>query len=339
MTFPTRRVGKTSLQVPVLGFGTAPLGGMFEAVDGAEGAKTLHAALEHGMNYVDTAPYYGFGLSERRVGDALRGKSYLLSTKVGRLLVPGSTPEAAAMGWPDPLPFTPVFDYSYDAILRSFDDSLQRLGLDRVDILYAHDIGRVTHGTDNDRHFRDLAEGGYRALDTLRQSGRVTAIGLGVNEAEVCRDALSIGDWDVFLLAGRYTLLEQEPLDHLIPECRARDVSLVIGGPFNSGIMVGGDTWNYETAPGDVRTRVQQLAEVCAAHDVPLAAAALQFPLAHPSVASVIPGLRTRKELADTLDWARLDIPPALWTTLKQRGLLHPDAPTPTTSPYLSAAP
>ena len=176
-------------------------------------------------------------------------------------------------------------------------------------------------------------------MDTLRQSGRVTAIGLGVNEAEVCRDALSIGDWDVFLLAGRYTLLEQEPLDHLIPECRARDVSLVIGGPFNSGIMVGGDTWNYETAPGDVRTRVQQLAEVCAAHDVPLAAAALQFPLAHPSVASVIPGLRTRKELADTLDWVRLDIPPALWTTLKQRGLLHPDAPTPTTSPYLSAAP
>lgn len=338
MAFPTRRVGKTSLQVPVLGFGTAPLGGMFEAVDGVEGISSLDAALCAGMTYVDTAPYYGFGLSERRVGDAIRGKTYQLSTKVGRRLVPGSTEQAAAMGWPDPLPFHPVFDYSYDAIMRSFEDSLQRLGLDRIDMLLAHDIGKMTHGDQHQRHFQALATGGYNALEELRQSGQVKAIGLGVNEAQVCRDALSIGDWDFFLLAGRYTLLEQDPLDDLIPECVERDVSLIVGGPFNSGIMVGGDTWNYAAAPAPVRTRVQQLADVCAEFDVPLAAAALQFPLAHKAVASVIPGLRTRAELAHTLEWARCEIPEELWLALKNRDLLHPGAPTPSTSPYVNPA-
>ncbi|MGB1160022.1 MAG: aldo/keto reductase [Alphaproteobacteria bacterium] len=337
MVFPTRHVGKTPLQVPVLGFGTAPLGGMFKAVDGPEGMRALDEALACGMTYVDTAPFYGFGLSERRVGDAIRGKPYQLSTKVGRLLVPGSTALAASMGWPDPLPFSPEFNYGYDAIMRSFEDSLQRLGLDRIDMLLAHDIGEMTHGEQHKQHFRDLADSGYRALEELRSSGQVKAIGLGVNEAQVCRDALGVGDWDVFLLAGRYTLLEQDPLDHLIPECDQRDVSLIIGGPFNSGVLVGGDTWNYAAAPEHVRSRVQQLAEVCTSFDVPLAAAALQFPLAHRVVTSVIPGLRTREELQATLNWARQDIPEDLWAALKQRGLLHPEAPTPTASPYVSS--
>ena len=336
MVFPTRHVGKTSLQVPVLGFGTAPLGGMYEAVDGSEGMRTLDQAFAAGMTYVDTAPFYGFGLSERRVGDAIRGKPYQLSTKVGRMLVPGSTIEAASMGWPDPLPFSPEFDYSYDAIMRSFEDSLQRLGLDRIDMLLAHDIGEMTHGDQHSRHFRELADSGYRALEDLRSAGQVQAIGLGVNEAQVCRDALDMGDWDVFLLAGRYTLLEQAPLNDLIPECEERGVSLIIGGPFNSGIMVGGDTWNYAAAPEPIRARVQALSEVCAAFDVPLAAAALQFPLAHPVVTSVIPGLRTREELSATLNWARHDIPQDLWTALKHRDLLHPNAPIPTSSPYVS---
>ncbi len=339
MDFPTRRVGKTSLCLPVLGFGTAPLGGMFEAVDGTEGAAILAQALESGLTYVDTAPYYGFGLSERRVGDGLRGKDCVLSTKVGRLLRPGLTAEAAAMGWPQALPFHPVFDYSYDAIMRSFEESLQRLGLEKIDILYVHDIGTVTHGKDATRHFRDLAESGYRALDSLRQSGQITAIGLGVNEAQVCLDALAVGDWDVFLLAGRYTLLEQDPLDDLLPQCMERAVSLVMGGPFNSGILVGGDTWNYDAAPEAVRSKVQRLRAVCQEYGVPLPAAALQFPLAHQAVVSVVPGLRNRQELADTMAWAKHPIPAELWQALKHRDLLHPNAPTPPSSPYQRAAP
>lgn len=335
MNFATRRIGKTDLRVPTLGFGGAPLGGLFAAVGDDEALATLHEAFARGMTYVDTAPFYGFGLSERRVGDVLRGQDYALSTKVGRLLSPGAMADPASMGWPAALPFTPVFDYSYDGILRSFEDSLQRLGLDRIDILYVHDIGEGTHGADNARHFRDLISGGTRALDELRRDGRVKAIGLGVNEAEVCRAALDHGDWDVFLLAGRYTLLEQAPLDDLLPACARQGVSIIVGGPFNSGILVGGDTWNYGAAPASIIERVTRLKATCARFDVPLPAAALQFPLAHPCVASVIPGLRNRSELAETRGWAGLSIPTAFWEALKAENLLHPAAPTPTGNPFL----
>lgn len=334
MSFTTRSIGTTGLTVPTLGFGGAPLGGLFDAVDELEAAKTLSEAMDRGLSYVDTAPFYGFGRSERRVGDILRGRDYVLSTKVGRLLAPGAAPDPAAMGWPDPLPFHPVFDYSYDGIMRSVEDSLQRLGLDRIDILYVHDIGAETHGAENGRHFSDLAQGGYRALDELRSAGRVKAIGLGVNEAQVCKDALGIGDWDLFLLAGRYTLLEQDPLLDLLPTCQAQGVSIVIGGPFNSGILVGGDTWNYGMAPDHVRSKVAQLAAVCRDFNIPLPAAALQFPLGHDLVVSVIPGLRNRQELSDTLQWSAQIIPEEFWAELKSKELLHPDAPTPDGAPF-----
>ncbi len=333
--FSTRRIANTAHYLPTLGFGGAPLGGLFDTVGDGEAAETLGAALDSGMTYVDTAPFYGFGRSEHRVGDRLRGRDYLLSTKVGRLLKPGAAPDPAAMGWPDALPFHPVYDYSYDGIMRSFEDSQQRLGLDRIDILYVHDIGAVTHGVENQRHFKDLADGGYRALDELRSSGRVKAIGLGVNETQACLDALGIGDWDVFLLAGRYTLLEQEPLNDFLPQCAARGISLVVGGPFNSGILVGGNTWNYGAAPDHVLKKVKHLSKTCQDFDIPMPAAALQFPLGHQVVASVIPGLRNRRELADTLDWVAQVIPEDFWKALKDKGLLHPDAPPPTASPYL----
>ena len=334
MAFARRSVGGTDLTVPTLGFGGAPLGGLFDAVSKAQAEATLREAFKAGMTYVDTAPFYGFGNSERRVGDLLRGQNYVLSTKVGRLLRPGLPDNPAAMGWPDPLPFHPVFDYSHDGIRRSFEDSLQRLGLDRIDILYVHDIGTVTHGDDNAGHWRDLERGGYRALDELRSEGRVRAIGLGVNESAVCLDALGIGDWDVFLLAGRYTLLEQAPLEDLLPACEAAGTSLVIGGPFNSGVLAGGDTWDYGTVPVEVRTRVAALSACCNEYDVPLPAAALQFPLAHPAVASVIPGLRSPAELADTLSWTGHAIPPAFWAALKDGGLVHQDAPLPDGNPF-----
>lgn len=326
------------MTVPTLGFGGAPLGGLFDAVNGVEAAETLTEAMDQGLRYVDTAPFYGFGRSERRVGDRLRGRDYVLSTKVGRLLALGAAPDPAALGWPDALPFHPVYDYSYDGILRSFEDSLQRLGLERIDILYVHDIGTETHGADNEQHFKALAQGGYRALEELRSSGRVKAIGLGVNEAQVCLDALGIGDWDVFLLAGRYTLLEQAPVTDLLPACAARGVSIVVGGPFNSGILVGGGTWNYGAAPDHILTKVRQLSDVCQDFGIALAAAALQFPLGHDVVASVIPGLRDRHELAATLDWATWDIPDEFWAALKDKDLLHPDAPVPATNPFTKMA-
>jgi len=320
------------MELPELGFGGAPLAGLLDPVGDAAAMQTLDAALAAGIRYFDTAPFYGFGLSERRIGDAIRDQvGTILSTKVGRLLKPGLPPDPAALGWPRPLPFHPVYDYGYDGVLRSVEDSLQRLGCERIDILFVHDIGPFTHPDPDEeaRHFRDAMDGGYRALDDLRRSGQVSAVGIGVNEIDVCLRALEHGDWDLFLLAGRYTLLEQDALDPLFTRCRERDVDIVIGGPFNSGILVGGDTWNYAEAPGDVRTRVNALGRVCAAHGVDLPAAALQFPLAHPQVASVIPGTRTPDEFAQLLVWRDTRIPDALWSDLKAEGLLHEDAPTP----------
>lgn len=328
--FTTRPIGATGLAVSTLGFGGAPIGGLLQVADPAAAALALRRGLDAGIGYVDTAPYYGFGRSERMVGDVVRGRDCVLSTKVGRLLKPGAHPNPLDLGWREPLPFHPVFDYSHDGILRSVDDSLQRLGLARIDMLLVHDIGEMTHGREaNARHFAQLQGGGYRALEKLRAGGAVQAIGLGVNEAEVCLAALEIGDWDAFLLAGRYTLLEQSALDDLLPACQAAKLSVIIGGPFNSGILVGGDTWNYAAAPGAVRTRVAALQQVADEHGVPLPAAALQFPLAHPAVASVIPGARDPGQLAQVLDWTRARIPAEFWADLKRRDLLHPDAPTP----------
>ncbi len=315
--------------IDTLGLGGAPLGGNFVDLDRSQAVDLVDAALDGGVGYFDTAPWYGFGRSERVMGDCLRGKDYVLSDKVGRLLAPGAVANPMDFGMIDPLPFNVVYDYSYDGIMRAFEDSLQRLGLDRIDILLAHDIGVMQHGDDNARHFRDLAEGGYRAMDELRDAGKVKAIGLGVNENAVCMDALEIGNWDVFLLAGRYTLLEQTPLDDLFPACEASGTTIICGGPFNSGVLVGREMWNYAQAPDDVLARVALLADEADAHSVPLAAAALQFPLAHDRVTSVIPGPRDASELAQILDWFNTPIPTDFWNALRSKGLIDARAPVP----------
>ena len=315
-----------------LGFGGAPLGGLLDPVDDTAASQTLQAALNAGIQYFDTAPFYGFGLSERRIGDAVRGSDGVkLSTKVGRVLQPGLAENAVELGWPNSLPFHPVFDYGYDGIMRSFEDSLQRLGLDRIDILYLHDIGAFTHSDPSEeaRHFKDAMTGGYRALDELRCSGTVSSIGIGVNETAVCLRVLEHGDWNIFLLAGRYTLLEQEALNPLFCRCGERGIKVVIGGPFNSGILVGGTTWNYSEASLPVRERVARLQAVCEAHFIPLPAAALQFPIAHPVVEWVIPGVRQPEELRQILAWSEIEVPAGLWADLKSEGLLAPCAPTP----------
>ncbi|MDG4647364.1 aldo/keto reductase [Roseibacterium sp. SDUM158017] len=324
-----REVGRTGLKIDVLGLGGAPLGGNFADLDYAQAAELVRAAREAGIGYFDTAPWYGFGRSERVIGDMLRGHDYILSDKVGRLLRPGAVENPMDFGMIDPLPFTVVYDYGYDGIMRAYEDDLQRLGLDRIDILLAHDIGEMQHGPENARHFADLAEGGYRAMDELRRSGAVRAIGLGVNENKVCLDALGIGDWDVFLLAGRYTLLEQTPLSELFPACREAGTTIICGGPFNSGILVGRATWNYAKAPAEVVDRARALGSAADDFGVPLPAAALQFPLGHDLVTSVIPGPRSKAELDQILDWFGTAIPAEFWQALRSRGLLAEDAPLP----------
>ncbi len=333
MRITTRRIGRTELAVTALGLGAATLAGNVAHVTNSRSRMTIDTAYESGLRYFDTSPYYGYGRSEHLVGDQLRERTgWVLSTKVGRLLKPLRHPRSPGDQWRDPFPFEGVFDYSYDGVMRSYEDSLQRLGLDRIDILYMHDLGLFTHRTPERLAplFRTAMESGYRALDELRRNGDIKAFGLGVDDAEPIAEALDHGTWDVFLLAGRYTLLEQAPLRDVLPKVAEHGASLVIGGPFNSGVLVGGETWNYARAPANVLERANGLKRVADAHGVPLAAAALQFPLAHPAVASVIPGPRAPEEMKQILQWWQTPVPAAFWSDLKGQGLLDSAAPVPT---------
>lgn len=324
-----REIGRTGLMVDTLGLGGAPLGGNFVDLSDKQAAELVEAAKASGFRYFDTAPWYGFGRSERVMGDVLRGTEYVLSDKVGRLLKPGAVEDPMEFGMVDPLPFHVVYDYSYDGIMRAYEDNLQRLGLDRIDILLVHDIGVMQHGAENTRHFDQLAKSGYKALDDLRESGDVSAIGIGVNENQACLDALKIGNWDAFLLAGRYTLLEQTALDTLFPACDAAGTTIICGGPFNSGILAGRATWNYGKAPAEVRARVEKLKAEADAFDISLAAAALQFPLGSTTVSSVIPGPRDVAELEQIIDWFETEIPHEFWESIRSKGMIARNAPVP----------
>lgn len=332
-----RQIGRTGLSVTSLGLGAAPLGNLYRPVTAAQAMETVEAALRAGLRYIDTAPYYGLGLSERRIGDAIRGRDdIVLSTKVGRVLEPAPhlDTHGERYGFVSPMPFEPVFDYTRDAILRSHEQSLERLGLARVDILYVHDIGGQTHG-DRDPYYRSqlIDGGGLAALRQLREEGSVAAIGIGVNEIQVCLELMDQVELDVILLAGRYTLLEQNALDALFPRCLEAGTSIVVGGPFNSGVLATGSSgqshYNYASAPEDVLERVRRLEEVCAAHGVPLPAAALRFPLAHPAVAAVIPGFASADEVRSGVNFYHFPIPDALWADLRNGGLIDPRAPLP----------
>jgi len=324
-----RPLGNTGLMVSELGLGTAAMAGNHHPVTETDHRGAIEEALDGGMTFLDTAPFYGFCRSEHFTGDALRNReNWTLSTKAGRLFTPGPAPDAEAIEWPGSFPFKQTYDYSYEGVMRSYEDSLQRLGLDRIDVLLLHDIGEMQHGAEaNTPLQRDAMSGGYRALDELRRNGNVKAIGLGVNEKKVCIEAMQHGHWDTFLLAGRYTLLEQDPLDDLLPACEKSGTSIILGGPFNSGILAGGNTWNYATAPGSVAEKVKKIENICSSYKVPLPAAALQFPLANPLVSTVIPGPRSRKEVQDIFNWWNHEIPLSLWSDLKSEGLMHADAP------------
>lgn len=323
-----------------LGFGCATLGNLYRPVREADAVAAVHAALDAGIRYFDVAPHYGFGLAEKRLGAALAeadtDEHVIISTKVGRRLDPvpsGTDLTAARQAFVSPEPYESVFDYSYDAVMRSWEQSRRRLRRDRIDILYVHDIGRHAHGDAHPRLFRELMDGGYRALRELREGGAVGAIGLGVNEWQVCEEALAAGLFDIMLLAGRYTLLEQGALDSFLPLCARRGVQVVIGGPYNSGILAHGVRgpgpfhYEYQPAPADIVARVAAIEALCEAHRVPLAAAALQFPLAHPQVASVIPGMNSAARVQEAVSLVRHPISASFWDDMRTAGLIRADAP------------
>ena len=327
----TRACARAGLRLSALGMGCAPIGGLYQAVTEEQARAAVDAAWELGMRYFDTAPYYGYTRSERRLGAALAGRprgDYVISTKVGRVMEPDASVRPGEDGWADPLPFRPRYDYSYDGVLRSYEDSLQRLGVEQIDILFVHDIGAATHGAQHQHYWQQLTQGGgLRALQGLREQGCVRAIGLGVNEWEVVRDAMQECALDCTLLAGRYTLLEQGALSPFLEACQRQGNAIVIGGPFNSGVLAGNGKFNYADAPPAVLARVEAIAAVCREFDVPLQAAALQFPLAHPAVVSCIPGAHGVAQLRQNAAWFEQAIPPALWQELKRRGLIDERAP------------
>ena len=331
-----RKLGRVDLDVTAFAFGTAPIGNFLKPIPESEAGAMIDTAWDAGVRFFDTSPMYGHGLADLRTGHYLRWEprdEFVLASKVGRRLKPARRETINFAPWANAAPFTLHFDYSYDGTMRDFEDSLQRLGLERIDICFIHDIDRFTRGDEQPEVFRTAMDGCWRALEKLRGEGVVKAIGVGVNEWQVCHEALKQRDFDCFLLAGRYTLLEQEALNGFLPLCEERNVAVLVGGGFNSGILATGARpgakYNYSPAPAQVMERVAKIEAVCAQHKVPLPAAALQFVVAHPAIPSFIAGTRTVEQLKQNLDWFSHPIPSDFWADLKRQGLLREDAPTP----------
>lgn len=340
MTQRTRhwdRTGNGGLTFTELGFGAAPLGNLYRAITEDDAQAILDKAWAEGVRYFDTAPLYGLGLSETRLNHFLRDKprdDYVFSTKVGRLLKVCAPGDRDGIGkWFNVPARKEVYDYGHDGVMRSVEFSLERLGIDRIDILYAHDLDVFNHGSQAalDERLAEFMGGGYKALLRLREEKVIRAFGAGLNEWQPCQWLAERGDFDLFLLAGRYTLLEQEALDSFLPLCVEQKIGIVIGGPYNSGILATGPKpgafHNYDPAPPEILDRVARIETTCREHGVRMVDAAFQFPLRHPGVVSVIPGGQGLREMESNLQAATATIPPALWMDLKARGLLHDDAP------------
>jgi D-threo-aldose 1-dehydrogenase len=334
---PTRRLGRSEVEVTELGFGGASIGELFVPVSERDALATIEAAWDAGIRYFDTAPWYGRGLSELRTGSGLRDHpraDYAVSTKVGRYLRPASGDTYERGPWVGGAPNEVVFDYSYDGIMRSVEQSRLRLGITRFDVAFIHDLDRLYFDEPTwNAHFRDLTTSGWKALDELRSSGQVRAIGAGINALGLIPRFLDAFDLDAFLVAMPYTLLKQEVLDEEFPMAVERGVGFVIGAVFQSGILatgaIEGATYDYAPAPPDVLDRVRRMEAVCARHGVPLPAVALQFPLGHSSVAAVIPGAFHPDQVRRNVASFGHPIPADLWAELKHEGLLREDAPVP----------
>jgi D-threo-aldose 1-dehydrogenase len=324
--------------------GTAPLGNLFSQLDEATAVATVAAALDSGINLIDTSPWYGLGLAELRVGAATRQvrcqrEDMVISTKVGRWMNPmssksGQAGDVAAPGWAAPLNHRAVLDYSYDGTLRSIEQSLLRTGLDRVDLVMIHDVDVWTHGADAlEGLFAQAMQGAYRALHRLREEGVIKGIGIGVNEADMCERFARAGDFDAMMLAGRYSLLEQSALYSFLPLAEQKRIAMLLGGVFNSGILatgaIPGARYNYREAPPEIVRKVNAIERVCASHQVKLADVALQFALAHPAVASLVLGAVTPQEVLRNIESVQTEIPDSLWSDLRLEGLISDHAPTP----------
>lgn len=318
-----------ALVLPKLGYGG---GSLFTLAEEREATDLASYGYGRGFRYFDTAPLYANGLGEHWFGTALRQRprgDFILSTKVGRRL----QPDRSVADTDRRFAFAPFYDYSYDGAMRSLDDSLQRLGLARVDIALLHDVNVRWHGADYERRFGEAMDGAYRALERLRSEGVVRAIGVGVKGADVCARFAGAGDFDCFMLAGGYTLLEHAALDALFPVCAAKRIAVIVASPFNSGVLATGvtaeSTYFYEPPPPEIAARVGRLEAICRRHGVPLGAAALQFTLAHPVVVSAVCGYRHRREVDANLEWAEFAIPGALWDELRAERLIPGHAPPP----------
>jgi D-threo-aldose 1-dehydrogenase len=325
-------LGRTELSVTRVGLGTAPLGGLFQPVDESDAVATVEAAYELGLRLFDTAPLYGHGLSEHRLGIVFAAHprdEFVVATKVGRLLRAEAPPDESQFSgglqrWKDAPPVNPVFDFSFDGVMRSFEESLERLGLERIDILHIHDP---------DDHYEEALAGAYRALDRLRGEGAIGAVGAGMNQAEMLVRFAREADFDCFLLAGRYTLLDQVALLELLPLCLERGIAVILGGVYNSGILADprpGAMFDYAPAASAPVERAQRLQAVCRRHGVPLKAAAIQFPLAHPAVTSLLFGARSVAELEENLELLATPVPVDLWEELRRERLIPEAAPIPT---------
>ncbi|WP_394687470.1 aldo/keto reductase [uncultured Xanthomonas sp.] len=330
-----RALGRSGVQLSTLGFGAAPIGNLYAEVDDAVALAAVADAYAAGIRHFDTAPYYGYGLSEQRLGQGLRGlprASYTLSTKVGRCVyddaeaAPGRDGFAVAGRRAE-------FDYSRDGVLRAFESSLQRLGTDHIDVLLLHDIGRLTHGERHPAMLRQALDEALPTMAALKAQGACRAIGIGVNEEDVAVELMPLFPLDCVMLAGRYTLLEQHAAQRIMAQALQRQIGILVAGPYSSGLLSDargpGETYNY--APVDPATlqHAQRLFAACAAHGVDVGAAALQFPLAHPAVSAVVAGMRTPAEVASAATRLRAAIPAALWQQLRDDDLLRAPVPTP----------
>ncbi|WP_417580769.1 aldo/keto reductase [Pelagibacterium sp.] len=326
---------KTSFDLPRFGFGGAGLGNLSREVSDAEAQETLRAAWDNGLRYYDTSPLYGFGLSELRTGQFLRNQpraDYVLSTKVGRYMIPPRGQDYDRGMWTAPLELMPVLDYSYDATMRSLEQSHARLGLADIDIVYIHDVDRRNLGVDFARHYRSAIEGAYKALDQLRSEGVVKAIGIGVNESDVAADFMAEADLDLVMLAGRYTLIEQPALADCLPLAEKKGVGIVNVGVFNSGVLakgVSGATYDYGVVPQHVIDKVRAVQSICDSFGVSLPAAAAQFSLGHPAIASVVFGMTRPHTVKQTLGYLGEDIPTAFWQGLVDAGIVDAAVPLP----------
>jgi D-threo-aldose 1-dehydrogenase len=335
-----RPLARADLSLTAFALGCSQMGGLYHATSSQDAGEVFAQAWRAGIRYFDTAPFYGYTRSEHRLGALLAEvdrSECVVSTKVGRLMQADASVAPGDGGWSNPFPFRPRYDYSYGGIMRSFEDSQQRMGLANFDILYVHDIGRLTHGEQHDHHWKQLTGGGFKALEELRASGMTRAIGLGVNEWQVVMDAMQEIDLDCTMLAGRYTLLGQSCLHTLMDASWRRGNAIVIAGPFNSGILAGSTKYDYADAPDDIVQRVKALQDTCAEFDVPLPAAALQFPMAHPAVVSCVAGVSHADQLRQNVRWFEQEIPDELWDALRDRNLIDASAPCPSSHTHRPA--